>query len=65
MAKYTGYCTCYYDDIANEVVFYNELKDNEIERQKVENKEEAKRIMAEWVKNAPAHVICECLDNVN
>lgn len=59
--KYTDYCTCFYDEVENKVVFWNEVKDRQIGVKKVKDKEQAKQIMLKWVENAPEHVICEVL----
>ena len=62
--RYTRRCSCYYDDICGEIIFYNEDKDCEIKRLVEKSKEIAEKIMADWVAKAPAHVRCECLDDI-
>lgn len=61
MADYTDYCTAFYDYGRKEVVFYDEIKNRNICKQKVENKEEAEMIMRIWQDNAPDGIICQIL----
>ena len=62
MARYTDYCTCFYDEKKNEVWFWDEIKDHKISAKKVKDKEEAKKVMLEYINNAPTGVICQALD---
>lgn len=64
MGKYTDYCTCFLDTDKNEVVFYDEIKDKNIGKQKVKDKQEADNIMRIWQDNAPSNVICHILNKL-
>ncbi len=61
IARYTDYCTCYYDEDKKEVVFYDEIEEEEIDTWHVKTKEEAESIMKEWITGAPSHIICQKL----
>ena len=60
--RYTDYCTCFYDDETQSVVFWDEIKDKQIRSVKVKDKAQAKKIMLEYIDSAPAHTICKALD---
>lgn len=62
MAGYTDYCTCFYRPEENKVYFYDEIKENVIEKQKVADKKEADIVMQIWQTNAPQGSICQILN---
>ena len=55
---YTEYCTCFYDESAKYVYFYDELTERTISKQKVTDEIEADAIMKAWANNAPETFIC-------
>ena len=61
MTNYTDYCTAFYDSGKKEVIFYDEIKNQNISKQKVKNKKEAEMIMRIWQDNAPDGIICQIL----
>lgn len=61
MARYSGYCTCFYDEESNSVIYWNEITDSKISSRKVKNEEEAKKVMLAYVDEAPPEVICQVL----
>lgn len=61
MARYTDYCTCFYDEESNSVIFWNEITDSKIGAKKVKNKEEAREVMLQYIEEAPPEVICQAL----
>lgn len=60
--RHTDYCTCFYDDETQYVVFWDEIKDVKIRSVKVKDKDQAKKIMLEYIDSAPAGKICQALD---
>ena len=60
--RHTYYCTCFYDDETQSVVFWDEIKDVKIRSVKVKDKAQAKKIMLEYIDSAPAGTICQALD---
>lgn len=60
--EYTDYCTCFYEETTESVWFWDEINDRKIGEQKTQNENEAKKVMEDWVANAPDNVICQCLD---
>ena len=61
MKIYTDYCTCFYDPEKREVIFYDEIKERAIGRDKVNGKKEADRVMQIWKDRAPEGIICEII----
>ena len=61
MARYSKYCTCFYDDESKSVIYWNECTDSKISAKKVKDKEEAKRVMLAYIEEAPPEVICQAL----
>lgn len=59
LIDYTDYCTCFYVEKDNEVVFYDEIKDCPFTSFKVNDGQEAILVMQAWKTNAPSHVICD------
>ena len=59
--NYTDYCTCFTDtdEKGRFVQFYDEIKDKPIATVRVESKDEALRVMEDWVGKAPPDVICQ------
>ena len=57
--NYTDYCTCFYVESDNKVIFYDEIKDKPFDSCIVDNEQEALLIMQAWKANAPSHVICD------
>jgi hypothetical protein len=60
--RHTDYCTCFYDDETQSVVFWDEIKDVKIRSIKVKDKAQAKKIMLEYIDSAPERTICQALD---
>lgn len=61
MEIYTDYCTCFYDPEKSEVIFYDEIKEKAIGRDKVNGKQEAERVMQSWKERAPEGIICQII----
>ena len=61
MQKYTEYCTCFYSSDNNEVIFFDEIEDKIIGKQKVTCKQEADNVMRIWQDSAPEGAICQIL----
>lgn len=64
--KYSDYCTCfvYSKDSENQtkeiyIWIWDEIKDKRIQRIKAESKDEAEKIMNDWLEKAPKNCICE------
>ena len=61
MARYAGYCSCFYDEESNSVIYWNEITGSKISAKKVKNEEEAKKVMLQYIEEAPPEVICQAL----
>ena len=61
MQKHTEYCTCFYSSDNNEVIFFDEIEDKTIGKQKVTCKQEADNVMRFWQDSAPEGAICQIL----
>lgn len=59
MARYAGYCTCFYDEESKAVIYWNEITDSKISSKKVRDKDEAKKVMQAYLDEAPPEVICQ------
>ena len=59
IARYTDYCTCFYEEDKNVVTFYDEIEEEPIISRPVKDKEEAESMMKEWISRAPEHIICQ------
>ena len=57
---YSEYCTAFY--YKGELVFWDEIEDEELKILKNVTRIEAEKIMDDWLKNAPKGVVCEILD---
>lgn len=66
--KYSDYCTCFVyskdrdsekQTKENYIWIWDEIKDKRIQRIKVESKDEAEKIMNDWLEKAPKNCICE------
>ena len=64
MARYTDYCTCFYDSKEKRVYFWDEITDRKISTQKVKDFEEVKAVMRDYTESAPVNIICQCLDRI-
>ena len=62
MQDYTECCSCFYMQDNNEVIFYDEIKDRVIRKQKVSDKQDADNVMRIWRDNAPEGVTCQFLN---
>lgn len=60
--KYTDYCTCFYIDKYKEIWFWDEITDKRINKMKVDNLNDAIKIMEQYKANAPKNCICEVLE---
>lgn len=59
--RYPDYCTCFYVPEENTVIFWDEIKEKMIGKQKVNDRQEADSVMRIWQDNAPESVICHIL----
>lgn len=59
IARYTDYCTCFYQEDKKEVVFYDEIEEEPLGSLLVKDKKEAESMMNEWITRAPGHIICQ------
>lgn len=59
IARYTDYCTCFYQEDKKKVVFYDEIEEKIISSCTVKDKKEAESMMNEWISRAPEHIICQ------
>lgn len=57
---YSEFCTAFY--AKGELIFWDEIEDKQLKVLKIRTKGEAKKIMDEWVKNAPKGIVCEILN---
>lgn len=57
--KYTAYSTILYIENYKEVWIWDEIKDKRVQKIKVEGKDEAEKIMNDWLERAPKNCICE------
>ena len=57
--KYTVYSTILYIEKYKEVLIWDEIKDKRVQKIKVESKDEAEKIMNDWLEKAPKNCICE------